>query len=109
VKHRMNGDAGVMVWLEFKKEGFLEKFTYAELRMQDATGKHLVSARLQPHPVVYAQPRDIVSVAFSGDPAQLENSAFMLVAYGSSRGDVGYVLKVKDFLDLKEAAKWNLR
>jgi len=100
-----NGDAGVKVWLEFKKEGFLEKFTYAELQMKDARGKHIVSARLEPHPVAYDQPKEIVSVAFSADPTQLENCAFMIVAYGSSRGDVGYVLKVKDFLDLKGEAK----
>jgi hypothetical protein len=103
--HRGNGDAGVMVWLEFKKEGFLEKFTYAEFRMQDEKGKHLVSARLQPHPVKAGQPAEVVSFAFSADPAQLERCAFMIVAYGSSRGDVGYVLNAKDFLDLKELAK----
>ena len=90
MKHRPNGDAGVMVWLEFKKEGFLEKFSYAELRMKDAKGKHLVSAMLQPRPVVHGQPPEIMSVAFSADPAQLESCAFMIVAYGSSRGDVGY-------------------
>lgn len=105
MRHRTNGDAGLMVWLEFKKEGFLEKFTYAELRMQDGKGNHVVSARLQPHPVVYSQPADIVSVAFSADPAQLEHCAFLIVAYGSSRGDVGYVLKVKDLLVLKGGAK----
>lgn len=105
MEHRANGDAGVKVWLEFKKEGFLEKFTYAELQVNDAKGKHLVSARLEPHPVAYGQPKEIVSVAFSADPAQLGNCAFMIVAYGSSRGDVGYVLKLKDFLDLKGVAK----
>ncbi|MFT5497309.1 MAG: hypothetical protein ACI9TH_002715 [Kiritimatiellia bacterium] len=31
MKQRSNGDAGVKVWLEFKKEGFLEKLTYAEM------------------------------------------------------------------------------
>jgi hypothetical protein len=103
MKHRPNGDAGVMVWLEFKKEGFLEKFTYAEFQMSDDKGKHLVSARLQPNPVVHDQPGEVVSVAFSADPAQLEKCAFMIVAYRSSRGDVGYVLKVKDFLDVKKA------
>jgi hypothetical protein len=105
MKQRPDGDAGVKVWLEFKKEGFLEKFTYAELRMENATGKHLVSARLEPHPVVYGQPKEMVSVAFSADPSQLEKCAFMIVAYGSSRGDVGYVLKVKDFLDLNKLPK----
>jgi len=105
MKHRKNGAAGVMVWLEFKKEGFLEKFTYAELLMNDAKGRHLVSARLEPRAVVHNQSPDIVSVAFSVDPAQLENCAFRIVAYGSSRGDVGYVLHVKDFLPLKKAGE----
>jgi hypothetical protein len=31
---RKNGDAGNKVWLQFKKEGWLEKSTYAELRME---------------------------------------------------------------------------
>lgn len=105
LKHRPNGDAGVMVWLEFKKEGLLEKFTYAEFRMQDANGRHLVSARLQPHPVAHGQPQELVSVAFSADPGQLKHCAFFVAAYGSSRGDVGYILNVKDFLDLQQVAQ----
>ena len=102
MKQRPNGDAGVMVWLEFKKKGFLEKFTYAELRMKDSKGKHLLSARLQPHPVTSGQAAEVLSFAFSAEPGQLENCAFMIVAYGSSRGDVGYILNVKDFLNLKK-------
>lgn len=105
MKQHPNGDAGVKVWLEFKKEGFLEKFTYAELLMEDTKGKHVVSARLEPHPMANGQAKELVSVAFSADPAHLSNCSFMVVAYGSSRGDVGYVLKVKDFFDLKAVAK----
>jgi hypothetical protein len=45
---RKNGDAGIKVWIEFKKEGWLDKFTYAELRMASAKGDHIVSAQLQP-------------------------------------------------------------
>ena len=101
MKHRGNGDAGILVWLEFKKTGFLEKFTYCELQLRDEKGKHLVSAKLQPRPVVPQQSEDVVSVSFSADRGQLAHCAFMVVAYGSSRGDVGYVLNVKDFLDAK--------
>ncbi|MCB1125592.1 MAG: hypothetical protein KDM81_03780 [Verrucomicrobiae bacterium] len=103
MKQRPNGDAGIKVWLEFKKVGFLEHFTYAELRVKDAQGKHRLSARLQPNPVVHGQDNDLVSVAFSAVPAELPHCAFMIVAYGSSRGDVGYVLEVKDFLNLPRA------
>jgi hypothetical protein len=98
---RKNGDAGIMVWLTFKKEGWLEKFTYAELRMKDDRGKHLISAMLQPNPVYYRQSKDITTVAFSADADQLAHCSFLVVCYGSNEGDVGYYLNVKDFLDLK--------
>ena len=99
---RANGDAGIKVWLAFRKEGWLEKFTYAELRVEDARGKHLLSARLQPNPVHYRQPQDTTTVAFSADPSQLARCSFLVVCYGSNEGDVGYYLRVKDFLDLED-------
>lgn len=98
---RKNGDAGIKVWLRFKKEGWLEKFTYAELRMEDRQGKHLLSAQLRPNPVHHRQPKDITTVAFSADADRLRQCSFLVVCYGSNEGDVGYYLKVKDFLDLK--------
>lgn len=98
---RKNGDAGIKVWLQFKKEGWLEKFTYAELRMEDSQGKHLISAQLQPNPVHHRQSKDITTVSFSADPDQLAQCSFLVVCYGSNEGDVGYYLKLKDFLDLK--------
>jgi hypothetical protein len=96
-----NGDAGIKVWLQFKKEGWLNKFTYAELRMQNSQGKHLLSATLQPNPVHYQQAKDITTVPFSADADQLAHCSFLVVCYGSNQGDVGYYLNVKDFLDLK--------
>jgi hypothetical protein len=97
---RHNGDAGIKVWLQFKQEGWLEKFTYAELRMVNAEGKHLLSAMLQPNPVHHRQPKDFTTVAFSADPDQLNRCSFLVVCYGSNEGDVGYYLNLKDFLDL---------
>jgi hypothetical protein len=97
---RKNGDAGIKVWLEFKKLGWLEKFTYAELRIEDTRGKHWISARLQPNPVKHRQPEDITTVAFSADAEQLSQCSFLVVCYHSNEGDVGYYLKAKDFLDL---------
>ncbi|MEK7953031.1 hypothetical protein [Luteolibacter soli] len=102
LKHRPNGDAGEMVWLEFKKEGFFEKLTYCEFQISDAKGNHLASARLDPHPVNHEQPKDVVSVSFSAVPAELERCSIMLVAYGSTKGDVGLILKVKDFLEAEK-------
>ena len=101
---RKNGDAGIKVWLQFKKEGWLEEFTYAELRMKDNRGKHIISAKLQPNPVHHRQSQDITTVAFSADAGQLAQCSFLVVCYGSNEGDAGYYLKVKDFLDLKSPA-----
>jgi hypothetical protein len=97
---RQNGDAGIMVWLEFKKKGWLEKFTYAELEMTDEKGKHLISAKLQPNPIHHRQAEDVTTVSFSADPSQLPRCRFLVVCYGSNEGDVGYTLDVKDFLDV---------
>jgi hypothetical protein len=96
---RKNGDAGIKVWLEFRKAGWLEEFTYAELRMVDARGKHVVSAQLQSNQVHHRQPKDITTVAFSAEPKQLAHCSFLVVCYGSNEGDVGYYLNVKDILD----------
>lgn len=99
---RKNGDAGIKVWVEFKKVGWLEKFTYAELRMSNAKGDHIVSAQLQPNPVHHRQPKDVTTVAFSVAPEQLVQCSFLVVCYGSNEGDVGYHLNVKDFLDVSD-------
>ena len=98
---RKNGDAGIKVWLQFKKQGWLEKFNYAQLRVEDAKGKHILSAELKPNPVHHRQPKDVTTVAFSAQPDQLENCSFLVVCYQSIEGDVGYYLRLKDFLDLK--------
>jgi hypothetical protein len=105
MKSRPNGDAGTMVWVEFKKTDFLAHFTYAELEVTNAAGKHRFSVKLVPNQMVYQQPSDLISVGFSAEPEELEHCAIMLVAYGSSRGDVGEVLKVKDHLDLAAVKK----
>ncbi len=98
---RSNGEAGILVWIKFKKKGILDNLTYAELHMTGSDGKHRISARLEPHPVVTQQPIDVVSLAFSASKDELKNCSFFLVCYGSEEGDIGYFLPVKDFLDLE--------
>ncbi|MBN2451779.1 MAG: hypothetical protein JXR77_15430 [Lentisphaeria bacterium] len=96
---RKNGDAGIKVWLEFKREGWLGKLTYAELRMEDAKGKHVISAQRQPNPVHHRQAENTTTFAFSADAGRLAQCSFLVVCYGSNEGDVGYYLRVRDFLD----------
>jgi len=105
VQHRNNGDAGVMVWVEFKKEGALKAFAYCEFQMKDANGKHVVSAMLQPRPVVHGQPEELTSVSFSAELSWLPHCAFLIVTSGSGRGGVGYQLNVKDFIGAADAGE----
>ena len=97
---RKNGDAGIRVWLEFKKEGWLEKLTYAELRVENSKGRRLISAGLEPKPGARGQSKDTSSLRFRRLRNNLRQCSFFLVCYGSNEGDVGYYLKAKDFLDL---------
>lgn len=99
---RRNGDAGIKVWLEFRRTGWLEKFSWAELRMRGTDGSHLLSAQLQPNPAHHRQAKDVTTVAFSASPEQLAHCSFLVVCYGSNEGDVGYYLPVQDFLDLTD-------
>ena len=69
--------------------------------MEDSEGKHLISAQLQPNPVHHRKPTEITTVTFSVHPNELEQCSFHVVCYKSNQGDVGYFLKAKDFLDLK--------
>lgn len=95
-----NGDAGIKVWLQFKKTGWLGKFTYAELIVDDEHGQHMVTATLQPNPHHYRQPADVTTVAFSARQSDLARCKFLVVCYNSNEGDTGYYLHVKDFLDM---------
>lgn len=100
MKQRPNGDAGTKVWIEFRKEGFLEAFDYCELRVRDADGAHRLSTRLAEHRVVHGQAEDRLSFSFSAAADQLKYCEFWVVAYHSPRGDVGYILEVAEFLDI---------
>ena len=75
------GKDSVKVWLEFKKEGPLKNFDCVEFNIDNATGTRGLSAMLKPHPVVPGQSNDIVSVAFSANPAQLAHSSFLVVVH----------------------------
>ncbi len=98
---RKIGGERITVWIEFKRTGSLEKFTYAELRMDDQNGKQVLSALLQPTPIYNRQAKDLTTVAFSATPERLAQCSFLVMCNENSDGDEGYVLKIKDFLDLK--------
>ena len=98
VKSSPNGDAGIKVSLEFKKADSEGDFTWVELRMQDEDGQHLLSTRLQPHPIANDQPEKIITVSFSAHPTQLDNCFFWLRKGGGLGGEI-LTIKVSEFLE----------
>ena len=98
VKSNPNGDAGIKVSLEFKKADSEGDFTWVELRMQDEDGQHLLSTRLQPHPIANDQPEKVITVSFSAHPTQLDNCLFWLWKGGGLGGEI-LTIKVSEFLE----------
>jgi len=99
-----NGDAGIKVWIQFKQEGPMKEFVYAELQMEDSEGNHLLKAQLEPNPAHHRQPEETTTVAFSAAPDQLNRFSFLVVCSDGIRGHRGYLLRVKDFLNLTNQA-----
>ena len=93
VRARAAGPDAVFVELEFKAEGVLKSINWIELVARDG-GKLQVSARLRED---RSKPGRIV-VSFTAARGQLDKMTLMVVS-GVPITDVGYVLRVRDFVD----------
>ena len=102
IKARPNGDAGIKVWLEIKKDGPLGNANFFELRMKDSEDKHLLSTRLQAHPVTRDQSEDIVTVSFSVKASQLNSCSFWVYKGGGLLNGEILTIKVSDFLNIQK-------
>lgn len=96
------GDAGIKVWIQFAKDDLPEKFAYAELKIEDAAGNHLLSAQLEPNPANHRRPKNATTVAFSIAANQLRRCSFFVVCSDGNRGHSGYILRVTDFLEPRD-------
>lgn len=94
LRSRPNGDAGVAVWIEFRAAGVLKNFTRVELRMTSG-GKHFMSAPLQ----ATRKPDGVVEAYFSADPDQLAGSTLLIAVTDAPRTHIGYVFRVKEFVE----------
>jgi hypothetical protein len=80
------------VTLEFKEDGELKGFTYVEIRVMKE-GRSLIFASLRTRTAA-----GVVTSRFDVDPSLLLDCEFTVYQYGGKHGDVGYRMKVKDFL-----------
>jgi hypothetical protein len=93
-RSNLNGEAGVKVSIEFKPQGKLKNFAFADLTIV-AGGKPLVSA-----PLLTSRPNpDSVRVCFSADPSYLGTTVLTIVVQEGEETRIGYQFLVKDFLE----------
>jgi len=94
IRTNMNGQAGIQVQMEFKTDGELKKITYVELQIGDGEN------RIMSAPLLVSYPSSgRVAVRFSAYPAYLSKCILTIAVYGGPKGDWGYRLKVKDFIE----------
>ena len=93
VRARAAGPDAVRVELEFKAEGALKSVNWIELEAREG-GKLQLSSRLRED---RSKPGRI-AVSFTAARGQLDKITIMVVS-GVPVTDVGYVLRVRDFVD----------
>jgi hypothetical protein len=93
------GPDTVRVVLEFEAKGELKNFTRVDLEIHEA-GKLQLSSSLRDEG---AKPGHIV-VSFAADRAKLDQVTLRVVTQSAPRTMTGHDLRVKDFVELKNAA-----
>jgi hypothetical protein len=89
-----SGPDAVRVWLEFEKQGELERYLYVVLEVKDGE-KLLSDSELRERK---SRPGRVV-VSFVADRAKLAQFTLRVVEQ-TSASRVGHVMRVKDFVDL---------
>jgi hypothetical protein len=99
IKAKASGKDAVFVVLEFETNGKLKGYSRAELEMKDE-GKLLLRSTLRED----KSPSGRVVVSFAADRTKLsELTMKVVIEYtDGGAGRVGYVLPVKEFVDLKK-------
>ena len=90
------GPEAVRIHLDFETKGDLAKFSRVGLDVQEG-GKLLVSSTLKEDRAQEGR----VAVSFAADRANLDRISVTVVVEHGLRSRTGYVLKMKDFVDLK--------
>jgi hypothetical protein len=96
VRSQPAGPDAVRVEFEFETRGELKYFNRVDLEISDG-GKLLISPALMPEN--RSKPGHVV-VVFTADRAQVDKITLTVVV--GDFGDVGYELRLKDFVDLKK-------
>jgi len=89
------GPDAVRITLEFDARGEFKSYARVDLEVRDG-GKLLVSSTLREEP----SPPGRILVSFAADRANLDKITLKVVVQPAPRTMTGYVLRVRDFVDL---------
>ncbi len=97
VQSKAAGPDAVRIELEFKIEGALKSFSRVDLEISEG-GKLLVSSSLREE---RSSPGRVV-VSFAADRANLDKITLRVMVQPAPRDMTGYVLRVRDFVELEK-------
>lgn len=88
-----SGPNETRVWLEFPAKGEFKNFTHVSLEVREGD-KRVMSALLLPD----RSDPDKVAVNFTADKTTLAKSTLMVLVRNDGLSQVGYLIKVQDFI-----------
>lgn len=96
VRSQPSANDDLIVIVEFKKQGEMREFRWADLELS-RNGKRVISSAIQPR----TTDKDTVRLDLYMDPAAVPDTSVTIFVYNQPRGGIGYRLKLKDFYPLK--------
>jgi hypothetical protein len=96
VRSQLSANDDLMVIVEFKKQGDMKEFRWADMELS-RNGKRVISSAIQP----LSTDKDTVRLDLYMDPAAIADTMVTVFVYNEPRSGVGYRLRLKDFLPQK--------
>ena len=96
VRSQPSANDDLMVIVEFKKQGDMKEFRWADMELS-RNGKRVISSAIQPRNT----DKDTVRLDLYMDPAAIPDTSVTIFVYSQPRSGIGYRLKLKDFLPQK--------
>jgi hypothetical protein len=96
VRSQPSANDDLMVIVEFKKQGDMREFRWADMELS-RNGKRVISSAIQPR----TTDKDTVRLDLYMDPDAVKDTSVTIFVYNEPRSGVGYRLTLKDFLPQK--------
>lgn len=93
VRTQPSANEDLMVIVEFKKQGEMKEFRWANVELA-RNGKRVIASAVQPREME----KDVVRFDLYMDPEAGKDTTITIFVYNRARTGIGYSLKLRDFL-----------